>query len=249
MSTTETTTTETTYTCPETGLTIRADGLPGEYGSRDHSQSAEIRLVLRENAEHWVLQGNDLSGGDTTPFSEWHGRDIVVPVWEGEAIVIDDGDLPGILADAAKDCAYLHNLAERHEIDWDGNNYVGRFAFNKDEFLDVREELECVYGKPLSDLSETLSEMSRKTWSVSDWAYEYLTELDDAQLRDPKLEDELRAEAKGDNVRLMGSVQDVVDEILEDREDDDAPDTALHDPSRTPSGTQGEPLDAGAAPD
>ena len=217
MDSTKTTTIETRYTCPETGVRIEAFYLASGYGSLNNTRSAEIRLVLRENAEYWILEGNNLYGGDATRTSEWHGRDIVVPVWGGEAIVIEDDDLPDVLAAAAKACAYLHDLGERHEIEWDGNNHVGKFTFDKDNYSDVDSELEHKHGEPLSDLSDLLDEWAEITVAAFDWFYEHVNHLPNERLRNPKLAAELLQDAKEyDQVRVIGDIQNVIDEVIAD---------------------------------
>ena len=50
INTTDTTAKETRYTCPETGVTILADWLAGEYGSPNGlNGNAAVVLVQREN--------------------------------------------------------------------------------------------------------------------------------------------------------------------------------------------------------
>ena len=160
MNTTEPTTIQSTFTCPETGVTIDAEGLADEYGSKNNTKSAWVRLIRYEGAENWILKGDDLYGGDATPESEWHKRDIVVGIWSGDAIVIDDDDLPRILSAAATACAYLHDLGEQHEIVWDGHRYVGQFAnYEEGDFIDVES---------LSDLVAILEEISEQTVDVDD---------------------------------------------------------------------------------
>ena len=220
MNTTEPTTIKTTFTCPETGMTILAEGLADEYGSLNHTKSARIRLIRREGVDDWILKGDDLYGGDAMLESEWNQRDIVVDIWSGDAIVIDDDDLPGILSAAATACAYLHDLGERHEIVWDGNRYVGQFAVDEEsDFFDVHGELEHKHKEPLRDLVAKLDGISEQTVDAGKWANEYLSNVNDEQLRDSdRLVDEVYAQAKDQSVRLIGSVQDVIDGFLADRE-------------------------------
>ena len=201
-------------------VTIHAEGLADEYGSENNSKSARVRLIRREGAEDWILKGGDLYGSDAMPESEWYKLDIVVGIWSGDAIVIDDDDLPGILTAAATADAYPHDLGERHEIVWNGNRYVGQFAVDEESgFFDVHGELEYKHNDPLSDLVAILDGISEQTVDAGDWTYEYLSDLNDEQLRDSdRVVDEVCAQAKDQGVRLIGSVQDVIDGILADRE-------------------------------
>ena len=242
MNTTESTTIETTYTCPETSVVIDAQDLAGDYGSTDHSRSAWIRLVLRKDAEQWDLMGENLYGGDATLESEWHNRDIVISLWSGDGIVIHDSNLPEILNDLKPLCAQLRVIEDGHTIEWDGNNNVGYLSKK------AREALEELESEGLG-VAETLADYSEATVDAEDWLYEFLHEMTADQLRDPNLAERLIEQELEDGFRLAGDVQGAIDKALADREDDDAHDTALDEPSSTPRAAQGVRLSAGAAPD
>ena len=237
MNTDETTVTKTTYTCPETGVVIDAQDLAGEYGSKDHSRSAWIRLILRKNAEHWDLQGDDLDGGDATLQSERHNRDIVISLWSGDCIVIDDGDLPEILDDLKLFCAQLRVIEDGHRIDWDGDNYAGSFSKEARAALAAVKELE---SKGLG-VAKTFADYSEATVDAEEWLYESLHEMTADQLHEPGLAERLIKQELEDGSRLFGDVQGAIDEALADREDDE--------PCRTSRAAQSPQLDSGAAPD
>ena len=214
-----------TYTCPDTGVTIRADWLPGEYGSPEGVDArAVITLIKREDEDVWKVLGDDVRQGDMTPSSEWHGRDIVISLWKDNMLVICDGDLAEIL-DALKPlCAQLRTIEDGHTIEWDGNNYVGRFGKDASEAL---EEIQLgvdlgVDGAGRTRIVETFQSYEAATQDAETWYWEYLHGLDADQLRDPGLADRLLQEAKVDKIRVFGDFQDAIDEAIADREDADA---------------------------
>ena len=205
------------YTCPKTGVTIRADWLAGEYGSPDGVDGrAVISLIKREDEDVWKVLGDDVRQGDMTPSSEWHGRDIVISLWQGNMTVIYNSDLAEIL-DALKPlCGELRTIENSHTIEWDGNNYVGRL--DEDASL-ARDEIKFdgdlhAYEGGCTQIVATLQSYAAMTRDAETWLYESLHEMDDDQLRDPGLEDELLQEAKFDRIRLFGDIQDVINEVI-----------------------------------
>ena len=256
MNNTETTH-ETTYTCPETGVTINANFLAGDHGSLDGGDCmAEIRLVRREDEDTWLLEANDVRQGDGRLLSEWHKRDIVVSLWKGEMIVIHDSDLPKIW-DALKPlCPTLRTIEDGHSIEWNGHNHVGRFEENAHEaweeidFYASGEGLGMTGSGCTQKMVELFQTLSAATWGAGTWAWDYLTNgLDDDELRDPGLAEKLIKDAQRDEVRLFGSIQNVIDEVIADRKEADADHNALDDTSSPPRAAKGARLDAGAAPD
>ena len=211
-----------TYTCPDTGVTINADWVTGEHGSPNNGDPyALVSLVKREDEDTWRLIGDDVRQGDMTPSREWHNRDLVISLWQGNLAVIYDSDLPEIL-DALKPLsAQLRTIEDGHTIEWDGNNYVGGLD---EDASKARGEIEFdgdmgVYGAGCTRIVETLQSYAAATQDAETWYWEYLRGLDADQLRDPDLADRLLQEAKVDEIRVSGDIQEAIDEAIADRED------------------------------
>ena len=231
-------TTETTYTCPETGVTIHATGLAGKYGDARSEVAPEytagVTILRRGGADAWRIVSDDVYAGDMTPMDEANGIDIVIPLWAGKAIVIRDSDVPEILQAGAKLCTKLRQITEGYSVEWDGQRYVGKFSDKADAaWHDVEND---------EQLCTAIACCGEDVWDAGEWFYESLDELDVEALRDSGLKERLLEEAERDRARLVGSVQDAIDEAIADREDADADES-------TPRVTQGARLDAGAVPD
>ena len=97
-----------------------------------------VRLEITEDGRV-NLSGRTYYGGDGTPVSEWHRRDLVYtvePNADGETLRAD-------LAEGGRIAVLIDRIKAGRSVEWDGSNMVGRLTEDaSDADVDLREPLD-----------------------------------------------------------------------------------------------------------
>lgn len=124
--------------------------------------------------------------GDATPAREWNGVDIRLATAKGSTFASVTPVVEFLSCDRAQ--ALLADLAEGHEVEWDGSNHVGRLT---QDALDARERLQ-------NDLQELFADLP-----CYFTAEEWFNPSPNAELTGSESEEDLQARATAEVARAL----------------------------------------------
>lgn len=85
-----------------------------------NANSSDHQLLITEDGEVYIAERNYV-GGDGTCEREWHNRTLTVTLPD----VLDLEALRKVLADGGELSKLIDRVVDGHEVEWDGNNWVG----------------------------------------------------------------------------------------------------------------------------
>ena len=170
---------------------------------RDDGRCATLELVLDEDCT-WHVRDGDRGAGDGTPVEEWHNRVRVYQLASTQGCTCYDAD--AVREWLEQHVPLLKRITAGHSVEWNGKNNVGCLT---DDAKDAEEDLELAIEDANSSFHSDLA-----AWEAGEWlAAASVEELVGGT------GETLYAEARGDDVVIIGGAEALQEALDEKRAD------------------------------